>query len=188
MSKNLIYGSLALLVVAMVVSVGTASAHLGGWFGGNEEIKQALENKDFDAWKEAVSEKSDSRISSITQDDFDRMVERYEANAEKRAEWEEKMAPVKEAIENRDYEAWRTAVEDLEWKRGKLDIINEDNFDTYVDMHEAKQNGDYEKARELAEELGLPMKGHHGKHKWGGCTGGGEKTFNPDAQPRLANV
>ncbi len=83
-------------------------------------------------------------------------------NPEKKAEWHEKMAPMKAAIEAGDYEAWKSAVEDLGWD-SKLDKINEDNFDTYVAMHQAKQEGDYETAKQLKEELGFTGFGKHKK-------------------------
>jgi len=84
-------------------------------------------------------------------------------NPEKKAEWQEKMAPMKEAIEAGDYEAWKSAVEDLGWD-SKLDKINEDNFDIFVAMHQAKQEGDFETAKQLREELGFTG---FGKHKRG---------------------
>ena len=58
---------------------------------------------------------------------------------------------VRMALENRDYNAWREAM-----MPPIFQYINKDNFDTFVDMHEAIQAGDMEKAEELRSQLGLP--------------------------------
>jgi hypothetical protein len=63
---------------------------------------------------------------------------------------------VKAAVEAGDYDAFVAALPE---SSPKLEVITEDNFDRYQEMHEAKQAGDYETAQEIHEELGLPEKG-----------------------------
>jgi hypothetical protein len=59
---------------------------------------------------------------------------------------------VEEAIEKNDYEAWKELMGD----RGRItQIVTKDNFDTFVAMHEAMEDGDYKKAAEYRKELGL---------------------------------
>ena len=59
-----------------------------------------------------------------------------------------------EAIEQGDYEVWKELVDS---KPRITDVITEDNFDQFVQMHQLKQDGDIEGAKVIAEELGLPM-------------------------------
>ncbi len=61
------------------------------------------------------------------------------------------------AIENRDYNTWITIREENNLPiRGKIfQVINEDNFDMFVRLHEANQNGDSETANNIRAELGL---------------------------------
>ena len=80
---------------------------------------------------------------------------------------------MQEALENRDYTAWSTLMEESGRKKRILEVVTADNFDTFVDMHEAMKSGDRERAQELREELGL--KGH--KHRMGGRRGGHGRGF-----------
>ena len=61
------------------------------------------------------------------------------------------------AIENRDYNTWIAIREDNNLPiKGKIfQVINEDNFDMFVRLHEANQNGDVETANEIRDGLGL---------------------------------
>ena len=58
----------------------------------------------------------------------------------------------KEALENEDYAAW---VESIESRPKITDIITEDNFSQYVTLHKLRQEGDFETAQTIAEELGI---------------------------------
>ena len=63
---------------------------------------------------------------------------------------------IKTAVENRDYEAWQTLMAE---KQGpNYELITEENFETFAQMHEAMMAGDYETAQSLHEELGLDGK------------------------------
>lgn len=81
---------------------------------------------------------------------------------------------MKVAMEAGDYQAWVTAHEDA----GRTEVsekINEETFNSMIEVHTLKQSGDIEGAKALAEELGLehfgmklsvnlssPRKGHGG--------------------------
>lgn len=58
------------------------------------------------------------------------------------------------AIKANDYNAWKDAMSAQ---------LTEDEFKILVQLHQAKQEGNYTKVRELSEQLGLP--GGFGKHK-----------------------
>jgi hypothetical protein len=139
MKKIAKFGIAALLLTTLVASVFA----FGGGGLGNEAAKQALKTGDYAAWKGAIT-------AGLTQDRFNQMRDRYTAREQKRAEMEAAM--------DQGYEAWKALMD--ESPRGHMaDIITEDNFDTYVAMYKARQNGDLEKAQELAGELGLENKG-----------------------------
>jgi RNA polymerase sigma factor (sigma-70 family) len=77
--------------------------------------------------------------------DFEEMIERHSA--------------IEDAINNGDYEEWSNLMDG----RGRIsDVVTEDNFDTFVAMHEAVEEGDYEKAQELREDLGLGIRSGDG--------------------------
>lgn len=64
---------------------------------------------------------------------------------------------VEESFENNDYEAWSELMEGKDATR----FVDEDNFDTFAEMHEAMEEGDTERAQELRQGLGLHgMRGH----------------------------
>jgi len=70
---------------------------------------------------------------------------------------------MQQAFENKDYSTWKSLVQEQhEQMPGKgygrsrlLEVINEDNFDRFVDMHNAKISGDQETANEIRQELGI---------------------------------
>lgn len=64
---------------------------------------------------------------------------------------------MKEAIDNYDYDAWYELA--IEHPKGEklVELITPDNFDLFVEMIQAKMDGDRETAREIREGLGLKM-------------------------------
>jgi flagellar motor component MotA len=74
---------------------------------------------------------------------------------EMRDDFKEQHEDVKAAIESGDYEAFKTATKDA-----PIDIqLSEEQFNNLQEVHTLKESGDYEAARALAEELGLPKIG-----------------------------
>lgn len=90
---------------------------------------------------------------------------------------EERHEAVEATLEGGDYEAWVALMDG----RGRVtEVVTEDNFDTFVAMHEAMEAGDMEEAQELREELGLGLRpqdgsGYRGKH---GMAGGDKQAGN----------
>jgi hypothetical protein len=68
---------------------------------------------------------------------------------------EERHQLMQEAFENLDYNAWKEIMSENSRKGRVLEIINEDNFEIFVEAHNAMVNQDFEKANELRQELGL---------------------------------
>ena len=146
MKKVTKFGIVALLLVSLVAS---AFAFTGR---GNEAARQALEAGDYTAWKAA-------KTAELNEENFNKLRERHSQMAEKRAEMTQAM--------EQGYEAWKEVISEKPRGEHLLEVISEDNFGTFVDMHEAKQNGDYETAKPLAEELGLKGFGRCRKSHFG---------------------
>ncbi len=161
----------AIALCALMVSGAYAFGGFGA--GGNEAAKEALENKDYGAFVSAVSENFRERF---TEEKFTQAAERFQLRQGEM-----------QAIEDGDYGAWAEAIES---RPGITDFITEENFGDFAAMHNARQEGDFETAQALAEELGLSqfqgkgfgkgpgMGGMNGMHRMGGhplkgmpCTG-----------------
>lgn len=66
-------------------------------------------------------------------------------------------AQMQEIIENQDYQGWLEIV----GEKPITEYINEENFSLFLQMMEARHNGDHELAQSLREQLGLPERGTH---------------------------
>ena len=143
----------------LVLSIGAASAYGGKFFEmdseSREDMVNAIEAKNFDDWKAAKEDR-------MSEENFNKRVAKHEARAEMRELREDK----KLAIEAGDYEAFKVAAKN--WPI-LPNIQNEDDFETLVELHQAKLDGDYETVEELREELGLL--GGFGMHKMSGQFG-----------------
>ena len=145
--------------------------------GLSEEAKEALETGSYATFVEAVGE--DAKIlENITAENFDQLVALHEAK--EAGNYEEAKAIAEElglpqrgqrggkklneeaqaAVEAGDYNAFVTAVgQDARI----LEKVTADNFDAFAAMKEAKADGDYETAREIAEKSGFKVKGPRGE-------------------------
>ncbi len=132
------------LLIGLVASIGIVSAFDGFGSEHREAKKKALETGDYETWKEI-------KMSELTEERFKWAQEKYEQRMERR----QAMHPARQAVIDGDYDAWAEAISGLGWTRGMAELINEDNFDVFVKMHEARTAGDFETANALAEELGL---------------------------------
>ena len=70
---------------------------------------------------------------------------------------------MQEIMETGDYEAFKSMVEESGRKGKILETITEENFSTFVDMHNLMRSGDREGAKALREELDLPLPIRHGR-------------------------
>lgn len=154
-----------LTLLALVVGIVAVSGVSAFGLMQNEEAKQALEAGDYDGFIQAVTtERSERFAEKMTVERFEKMQEMHAGKQD-----------IQQALEDGDYQAWVEARESMPRPPGLVGIVTEENFDTFVAMHEAKQSGDLETARELAEELGLgQFPGNHkfkkGMHGFGkGC-------------------
>lgn len=74
---------------------------------------------------------------------------------------QEKADAVQKAIENKDYSAWKGAMSDMMSERmnSKFSRITPDNFGKFSEMHKLMQEGKFEEAQKIREELGMPIGG-----------------------------
>ncbi|NQV08972.1 hypothetical protein HQ529_03925 [Candidatus Woesearchaeota archaeon] len=80
---------------------------------------------------------------------------------------EERHELMEQAFENNDYDAWKTLMTENGRNPRVVDVVTEDNFATFAQIHEAKEAGDYETALALRAELGLGMKDGSGQGRQG---------------------
>lgn len=137
-------GVLALFVAGLVL-VSFASAFSGD-SETKEELRNAIENRDYESFLQIHLD----RVSEhFTEEKFNQIVERQAFRAE-----------IQETIENNDYAAWVELMEQSSSPRAGalLSTLNEDNFSLLQELHDARQSQDFERAKEIKEELGLPGK------------------------------
>jgi len=95
---------------------------------------------------------------------------------------EERHAAMQNAFDNMDYNSWYQLMSENERHGRILDVINEDNFETFIKARNAMIEGDSELAQELKSELGLGQgKMIRGEGKAQGMRGQG---FNQDGSNR----
>ena len=135
------YGMAALLVAGMLLFGGAAYAFMGQPFWRTDALQQAIENGDYEAWKAAINEQ-------LTEENFNQMVQQH-TQMQQRQQY-----MVQAAIEAGDYNAWKEAMEQLE-NPPLTELITEENFDLFVQMHQALQNGDFDTANQIREQLGI---------------------------------
>ncbi len=150
MKKHLI-GLFALFVLG-IVATGAVSAFGGlGKQVNKEEVIGALEADDFDAWKQAMQ-------AGLNEENFEHMKEMHSNRAQRMEHREE----INAALESGDYEAWKQVIESLDKEPIIAEkILDEEDFDTLAELHQARQDKDFDTVKELADELGLekPHKG-----------------------------
>ncbi|MBT4277481.1 hypothetical protein HOD96_01910, partial [Candidatus Falkowbacteria bacterium] len=60
-----------------------------------------------------------------------------------------------QAFENVDYNAWKEARGETKGKGRMMEVINEENFNKFVEIRQLRLDGDTEGADAIREELGL---------------------------------
>lgn len=140
-----------------------------------EEVQAAIASGDYNAFAEVAPEQM---LEQITAENFSRFVEMHEHLEAAKAIADElglKKAPkmqkksgmmkghlmknrkeIREAVENGDYNAWVELHSQGEHEAKILEFITEENFYLLGELHEAIQNQDFETAKEIKAELGLP--------------------------------
>lgn len=146
--------TLAMLGLLMVGLVAGSVAAYGGPFQDNiqdDNIHSAIAAGDYDAWAQAMENR-------ITEDNFERHLERFREgknNEFKRGDRpnDEGRMEMSGFIENGDYEGWSQKMMELHPGAD----LSEDDFNTLVEMHDARASGDMDAWQDLRNSLDLPM-------------------------------
>jgi len=156
----------------------------------HEAMIQAIDSQDYDSWKELMGD--NPVTEKITEENFAKFLEarqlmkdgKYEEAKILREELgiqymreggcgfmgkgskgnNEDHEAVIQAIENNDYEAWKTLMAD---KPMITDKITQENFNKMVEAHQLMQAGKFDEARQIQKDSGVGF-GH----------GRGMKKFN----------
>ncbi len=124
-----------------------------------EAMHEALKNKDYDAWVENAP--ADGRHSDLTQAEFEELAEKHLEKIESREERKElreaRKAALDEVFANNDYEGWKELMTESGKNSQILEVINADNFDKLIEIHNLKKEGKakFEEAQALMQELGI---------------------------------
>lgn len=73
----------------------------------------------------------------------------------------ERHEAMQKAFEDNDYQSWKKLME--ERKPRVMDVVNEQNFPKFAEAHRLAEEGKFEEANKIREELGLRNMGHMGK-------------------------
>lgn len=137
-------GVFALMVIGMLTMTTLVSAFMGfGNFDNRDEIDAAIESDDYSAWKRAMS-------NTLTEDRFNEMKQRHSQNSGKRD-------LMRTAIDSGDYDAYKEIVEEISDER--FEVLTEEDFNTLVEIHQARNDGDFELVHELMEDVDFQLPG-----------------------------
>jgi len=119
---------MALFVIVIIGSVGSALAFWPYLMNKEqkEAIQEAIKNNDFEAWKNAI-------ISSLTQENFNRIVERYKVTTEIK----ELQNKIIRAIKEENYNEYKEAMEKLIdlYKSISKEYLSEEYFNYIVQRY-----------------------------------------------------
>ena len=118
----------AILIVSLVAAGSFAMGFLGNGKGlmQDESVNAALEAKDYNAFVTAIKDAAQNRASQITEEQFNEMA----ANYETQKPFIEAHQKVHDAIANKDFAAWQSAMNSMiELQKTQL---TQENFDKIV--------------------------------------------------------
>ncbi len=111
---------------------------------GREAVQEALEAGDYEAFVDALEEVNPMAVEKMTEQRFDEMVRNHAIRA-----------AVEEAVANHDYEAWAEAVLGLPNGEALVEIVDPEDFETLIELHEARMNSEFENPGLLEGALGM---------------------------------
>ncbi len=154
MKKTIMLSIVALFMIGMVAAGAVSAFGMGKWGGNKDAVRDAIEARDFSAWKTAMT-------ADLTEERFNQIVERQENRPEGSREGRMQMSGQHEemeaAIAAGDFDAWKALMESS-GRKHPIELT-EENFEKFVEMHNAMQEGDTDTAASLREELGMPANG-----------------------------
>jgi len=131
-----------------------------------EAVREAMEAGDYDAFVDALSAVNPRAAEGMTEEKFNEMVKNHAIRA-----------AVEEAVANHDYDAWAEAVLELPNGEALVEIVDPEDFDTLIELHESRMNSEFENPGLLAGALGMGP-GHKGMGH-GPMDGKGQRGMEP---------
>ena len=98
----------------------------------------------------------------------------------------ERHEEMQQAFADHDYSSWEALMEGNGRKSRVLEVITEENFDTFAQIHDLMAEGNLEEARALREELGLGLQQGNGFGRFnGGGRGFGQANLSEEVREEL---
>lgn len=157
--KKKFVGIMALLAIGLLLTGGIVSAFGPNGFANDDEMRQAIDNGDFQTWKSLHEEK-------LTESEFAKVQERHQERENRMLGRED----LRDAIESNDYEAYSQAVLEID---SNAIVMSEEDFAMLVEMHRARLDGDMDKWSELRDEIDV-LPGEMQNRGFGDLMGGGQ--------------
>ena len=184
--KKLGMGSLMLMMVLSMSVVGFAfplEEFKEDFKEHRSTVRESLTTGDYSLWQTTWNKFADlaKRIAGISEERFEEISTQVQ---EKQAEREDKRADVDAALDAEDYDAFVVAVQDSPRGAHLLESVDEGNFETFLELREAREAGDHDTAKALAAELGLERPDGRGGQQRGDFGGNGFQRGNQGFQGR----
>ncbi|PIR93376.1 hypothetical protein COT99_00925 [Candidatus Falkowbacteria bacterium CG10_big_fil_rev_8_21_14_0_10_43_10] len=170
MNKTNILAAAVGVVVTTAIVAGATYAYQGGaanfefknqgqFMANRQEMMAAVENKDYAAWKKLMDEQVNKLSEFITEENFNKMAALHEAMRSGEGITPRQHEAIRSAIENNDYESWKNLMGD----NPIAEKITAENFSKLAASHKLMQEGKFEEAKKIREELGLNFGGKMGR-------------------------
>jgi len=160
MKKTAIFGLVAVFLICVVATTAFAMPFARERMGQSEEMVSALEAGDYDSYMQAMDDSDRPYMAQhLTEEQFQARAENFQQIQERRQEMQQSREQAFEALQDGDYDAWFEAMSSMDPQPAILETINKDNFDSYVELHNARMDWDFDKVKELSEELGIEGEG-----------------------------
>ena len=99
---------------------------------------------------------------------------------------EDRHIAMEEAFDNLNYDAWYELMSENQHRGKIMDVITEENFETFIESRNAMREGNFELAKELNAELGIGQgKRLGGEGHLEGMKGQGPRNGNGMGGPRM---
>ena len=148
----------------------------------NQALTDAINAGDYNAYIAAFDANDRPfMMQKLTEAQFNERVTKYK-------ELETDKTAIQTAISSGDYNAWYTAEINLEKTQSLTNVITQDNFGNYTAMYNAEQNGDWQTASKLAQELGIRGGMNRGIGTYIGIHGAGFRGKGMNIRGRDTNV
>ncbi|MFH1393791.1 MAG: hypothetical protein ABII71_06220 [Candidatus Micrarchaeota archaeon] len=108
------------------------------------EVQNAMDAGDYDAFVDALTKVNPSAADGMTMERFSEMVQHQAVRS-----------AIEDAVENHDYDAWVEAALKLPNGQALVEIVDADDFETLIGLHQSRMNSGFEDPGILPGLLGM---------------------------------